>query len=589
MKKIITCVVMCLLVSMVAGQSQRSNTSAGKQKTTSYAVEKEAASRWLAENVADSVVQRLSLKAMRQTDEWVLFCDENKHGFVLVAKQAYWQYLSRPVLAYSTERTYGLEGPPLTLLMYYARRLDAIASLGITPASEAGKGMYVAPLLGQTAWGQTTPYNNACAMRDGKRTVTGCLAVAVGQMMRYYKYPANMAWDTMRDSYQTDDKTAQPVAALLAGLGNALQAQYGKQVTSTSLDYLKPVMVLGYGYSPRLTVHHHAQQSTVHDGIRSELQAGRPVLAANKEHAFVVDGCDGQFLHLNLGWVGYCNGWYDPLEVDELSDAKPSERLIASIVTGFAPQGEERRKEVEIEHSGELKELLSEEEQLTVTHLTVRGKLGSEDVALLRRMAGHVDAEQPLMPVGSLTHLDLSEVHWVNDQKPFYRERMQGTTTIQMTYVEYEVSENAGQNETNRTTSKYGIDLSKPVSDKDWEKFEEVTGITDGMSFHRDAQGYVWTWYTTFAHTISPMMFRECSSLREVVLPVDTRLIGQGAFVRCECLERIDIPAKVTRIGKQAFSFCTSLEEFRYHKKSLSVESPNFEKTPRKLQYNLIK
>ena len=588
MNRIVFCVVLCLSVMAIAGQLQAKKPVEGKPKAAVCAVEHEAACRWLAEHTADSIVQRMKLTAVTHTDEWVLFGDANDHGFVLVAKQTFWPYIHHPVLAYSTEHTFAIDRPTQTILLYYARRLDAIASLGISPASQ-DEGIYVAPMLGQTAWGQTEPYNGACAMKDGKRALTGCMAVAVGQIMRYHAHPDNIAWAAMQDSYTSDDRTVQPVAQLLAGLGIALQAQYGKQLTSTTLEYFKPVMTLNYGYSPRLTVHYMAEPGTIEGGIRAELQAGRPVLATNMQHAFVVDGCDGAYLHLNMGWEGHCNGWYDPLNVAELRDARASERLIASIVTGFMPSGDERHKEVEVQHAGELKELLSEDDILTVTHLTVRGKLGSEDVALLRRMAGDADAGKFQLPVGSLTHLDLSEVHWINDRVPFLRERMTGVTTIQTTYVEYEVNEMAGKNETARSVTKHGVDLSKPVSDKDWEKFEEVTGITDGMSFHRDAQGYVWTYYTTFAKTISPMMFRECTSLRELILPADTRSIGHGAFVRCECLERIDIPAKVTHIGKQAFSFCTSLEEFRYHKKSIAIESPNFEATPRKLQYKFSK
>lgn len=578
----------CILPPFMAEVAGKTCSSQAKtvyvKPEAEYEAEYNEARRWLAEHAGDGIVRNMRLSVLKNTNQYILFGDVADHGFVLVARQQYWPYAGQPVLAYSTEYTYAMDQPTKNILKYYALRLETLASLDIHP-NAAGRGQNVAPLLGRTAWGQTAPYNNACAEKDGKRMLTGCMAVAVGQIMRYHALPGSVPWGEIHDRYEEDDHTAQPVAELLAGLGDALQAQYGMNYTSTSLEHFKPVMTSLYGYSPRLTVHYPADVVTVQEGIRKELQAGRPVLAANMEHAFVVDGCDGMFLHLNMGWEGHCNGWYNPLEADSLYKTKASERFITGIVTGIMPRGEKRYKEVQVQRAGELKEMLSEEEQLTVTHLKVSGKLSSEDVILLRRMAGAVDDKQPLLPTGSLTNLDLSGVHWVNDRIPFYRERMTGKTTIQTTYVEYEVSEMAGVSETSRMVKKQGIDLSKPLSNSDWEKFEEATGVTDGMSYHRDGQGYVWTYYTTFAKTISPMMFRNCTSLREVILPSDTRTIGDAAFVQCECLERIDIPAKVTHIGKQAFSFCGSLTEFLYHKKNIAIESPNFESTPRDLKY----
>ena len=53
------------------------------------------------------------------------------------------------------------------------------------------------------------------------------------------------------------------------------------------------------------------------DLIRAELDAGRPVLYMATEpggagHAFVIDGYrDDGLVHVNFGWGGYGNGYYD--------------------------------------------------------------------------------------------------------------------------------------------------------------------------------------------------------------------------------------------------------------------------------------
>ena len=54
----------------------------------------------------------------------------------------------------------------------------------------------VEPLLGNIAFDQRTPYNNACPVSGGYRCVTGCVATAMAQLMKYHQYP-----DKMKGSY----------------------------------------------------------------------------------------------------------------------------------------------------------------------------------------------------------------------------------------------------------------------------------------------------------------------------------------------------------------------------------------------------
>lgn len=55
----------------------------------------------------------------------------------------------------------------------------------------------VAPLLGDIAFSQFSPYNDRCPMYNGERTVTGCLATAMAQIMAYYRYPQVMSGDNI--------------------------------------------------------------------------------------------------------------------------------------------------------------------------------------------------------------------------------------------------------------------------------------------------------------------------------------------------------------------------------------------------------
>ena len=60
--------------------------------------------------------------------------------------------------------------------------------------------------------------------------------------------------------------------------------------------------------------------------------------------------------------------------------------------------------------------------------------------------------------------------------------------------------------------------------------------------------------------TIYDRAFRDCTTLKNIIIPNSVKSIGDEAFKGCISLESIDIPNSVTNIGKQAFSYCTSLK-----------------------------
>jgi hypothetical protein len=55
--------------------------------------------------------------------------------------------------------------------------------------------------------------------------------------------------------------------------------------------------------------------------------------------------------------------------------------------------------------------------------------------------------------------------------------------------------------------------------------------------------------------------FRDCRSLREVIIPHSVVNIGSSAFRDCRALSEITIPGSVTRIGDSAFRDCRELRE----------------------------
>lgn len=203
----------------------------------------------------------------------------------------------------------------------------------------------VAPLLGGIKWNQMEPYNNRCPLYKGtNRSVTGCVATAMAQVMMYHQYPkelkatieayttqsygiqipeissgATYDWDNMLPDYsKTDYSSAQAdaVAKLMYHCGAAVQMNYGP---SSGANVTPAILATYFGYDADLmqdltrTCFTLQQWMTLVD---NELKAKRPILYSGKSsgggHEFVCDGSDGKGLyHINWGWGGYQDGYFD--------------------------------------------------------------------------------------------------------------------------------------------------------------------------------------------------------------------------------------------------------------------------------------
>ena len=202
----------------------------------------------------------------------------------------------------------------------------------------------IAPLLGETVWGQGEPFNNMCPQIGNERAVTGCVATALSQIMYIHKYPtkgigshsyktetegltvsANFGnttydWANMipnyKDSYTTTQANA--VATLMHHVGVAADMDY----TVDGSGAVSSIALVGltnyFGYDKAINVlpKDFLKEETTLQTIASDLQAGRPVYISgstvNQEgHAFVCDGMQSDgYLHINWGWYGVANGYF---------------------------------------------------------------------------------------------------------------------------------------------------------------------------------------------------------------------------------------------------------------------------------------
>lgn len=192
----------------------------------------------------------------------------------------------------------------------------------------------IAPMT-KTTWNQDAPYNNDCPLdNSGQRSVTGCVATAMAQLMKYHEWPAKPKgssagvvfdgttydWANMIDDYKPGNytsKQASAVATLMRQCGAAVNMMYSSW-SSGAYDMNVPVAFtkfFNYGPEVFMVWKDYTPLSTWTEIVYGELAEGRPLYYSGSSsqggHAFVCDGySDNDFFHFNWGWGGYQDGYF---------------------------------------------------------------------------------------------------------------------------------------------------------------------------------------------------------------------------------------------------------------------------------------
>ncbi len=211
---------------------------------------------------------------------------------------------------------------------------------GNTP-DRPGKTTAVAPLI-QTKWNQN-PHENALCPGG---SVTGCVATAMAQIMKFWSYPmtgtgfhsynhpyygtlsANFGattyqWSSMPNTVNGSNKNE--VAKLMYHCGVSVEMDYSPSSSGAFVISARSPIQNCAEYAFRTYFKYKSTlQGVVRDNytqtqwinlLKAELDAGRPVLYAGfgngGGHAFVCDGYDNSnYFHFNWGWGGAYDGYF---------------------------------------------------------------------------------------------------------------------------------------------------------------------------------------------------------------------------------------------------------------------------------------
>lgn len=265
-----------------------------------------------------------------------------------------------PILAYSRDSEIDPKNMPINMRKWveqYDKQIRQAVRQRLAPTVEiarewasvvegknqaAARTAAVAPLV-QARWNQSPYYNDLCPYDPygGGTSVAGCVAIAMAQIMHYWKYPAQgngfhsysplylgsqsanfgnttYMWADMPNTVST---TNLSVATLVYHCGVAVDMNYS---ASSSGAY-----VIGGAPSSEYALKNYFRYDNSLKGVtrasytesswiallKAELDAGRPILhtgfSTGSGHAFVCDGYDNSsFFHFNWGWGGLADGYY---------------------------------------------------------------------------------------------------------------------------------------------------------------------------------------------------------------------------------------------------------------------------------------
>ena len=323
-----------------------------------------------------------------QTEFTNIYIFNTNGGFVIVSADD----AAKPILGYSQQATFDPENIPVNAkswILGYCSEIQYAIDNSIEAGEETREawdnlrsGIGLAPQCSRsvsqmltTTWNQAPYYNNLCPYdeeNDG-RSVTGCVATAMAQIMKYWNWPvrgtgshsytsddhpeygtmtANFGnttydWNNMPNALSSSSTSTQinAVATLMYHCGVAVEMMYSATSSGAySISYdgyyeycTENALKNYFGYKSSLYGLYRSYRYLDEYGdtltwemysydewvsmLKEELNVARPILytgaGPDGGHAFVFDGYDNNNLfHVNWGWGSWEDGYFsiDALE-----------------------------------------------------------------------------------------------------------------------------------------------------------------------------------------------------------------------------------------------------------------------------------
>lgn len=287
-------------------------------------------------------------KAAEARSLYYVFNVGNDKGFVIVAGDD----AVSPILAYADRGDFSereMAPAAKAMLESYAQQIEMIQQNPSLAVAASTSYAAIAPMV-ESQWNQMEPYNYMCPTIEGEpgRSVTGCVATAMAQIIYYHKHPVEQTkaipayelssryvipgadpvtlnWDAMQLTYTgseaEDDPSALAVAQLMVLCGKSVKMSYSSSASGAASESVPAALKEYFDYDGAAHMVYRDEYANAdwEKMIYDELAAKRPVYLSGTSvsgtsavgHAFVCDGYDGEGLfHINWGWGGMSDGFF---------------------------------------------------------------------------------------------------------------------------------------------------------------------------------------------------------------------------------------------------------------------------------------
>lgn len=481
---------------------------------------------------------------MTSTEPYYVFERGNGEGFYITSGDDQ----TIDILGYTETGTFDYDQLPpglQDLLNTYAHQIEAI---------QAGAPVLRAPAthpkvetLMTSKWSQGSPYNNLCPLDGGSRSVTGCVATAMAQILYYNRdksvtetqaaipayttwtkniqvsgIPAGspIDWDNMKDTYgSANDLQRTAVAQLMLYCGVSVKMDYTSSSSGAQSSEVVNAIKNYFGYSSDAYLWDYTNDTEADEVMYAEMEAGRPVYVSGANatvgHAFVCDGYENKRYHINWGWGGQSDGLY------YLSNLTPGDgQGIGGSDDGY----------------NSWKDFLIHMEPKDYENMAMRITDTEVKSICLSKWDANGD--------GKLTYGEAAAVTDLGDA-------FKGNTAIrQFSELYYftsltKLSDDAFNGCTNLTT----LRLPKTLKQIGARAFKDCSTIRQ-MNL------------PTTINVIGEEAFCGCTMMSALELPVELTAIESGTFKNCGQISTINLPLGIKRIGDEAFSGCQHLRTF---------------------------
>lgn len=207
----------------------------------------------------------------------------------------------------------------------------------------------------ETQWNQSpAPYNTMCPIdpTTNSRSVVGCVATVMAQIMNYHRYIGSPAFNDSDDYYSTAtypyihidndhatlsfpsfpelnphlsdlavayalgfNVTSNMIAAMNFAAGVSVDMGYSSNGSGAYSSDVAPAMIYKFGYNTSQYVAY--INATFYNNLQTDMMEARPaylgILSNGTDgHAIIADGWNQTtgLYHLNMGWGSYQDGWY---------------------------------------------------------------------------------------------------------------------------------------------------------------------------------------------------------------------------------------------------------------------------------------